>query len=148
MLLQYQNFMLADNGRGMGLRHGYGIYNGDNNTAILKDTWISAASRPNCNYCYGTGATDCSGNYALRMMATTVNGETMPDKFGTNFDVICRQEAYDSKAFLINVTFDNYRQTYTGNFSGCSNNVVFKPHPIAHDLTVSHHLTQTYCTNC
>jgi hypothetical protein len=46
------------------------------------------------------------------------------------------------------VTFDNYRQAYTGNLANCSNNVVFKPHPLARDLIGSHHLTQTFCTNC
>jgi hypothetical protein len=70
--IQYQGLMLADNGRGLGLRHGH---EGDNNTGILKDSWISALARPNCNYCYGPNATLCSGNYALRMMVSTVNGE-------------------------------------------------------------------------
>lgn len=148
MTLDYRNFMLADNGRAMGLRHGHGGFNGDNNTAFWRDSWVSAASRPKCNYCYGAGATDCQNNLALRMMVTTINGETMPDKFGTGFDTICRQEAFDSKAFLINVTFDNYRVTYTGNLTSCANNLVFMPHPLAHDLTGSHYLTQTYCTNC
>jgi len=144
--LQYQGMMFADNGRGMGLRHGK---ESDHNTGILKDSWISGLARPSCNYCYGPTATLCSNNHALRMMTSTVNGEKFPDKFGPGFDVVCKQESFDSKAFLINVTFDNYRQTYTGaGLTSCRNNVVFKPHPLAFDLTGSHHLTQTKCTNC
>jgi hypothetical protein len=91
MIIQYQNFMLADNGRGMALRHGYGAYSNDNNTGIFKNSWVSGAALPNCNYCYGTNATDCTGNYGLRMMVSTINGEMMPDKFNTNFDVVCQQ---------------------------------------------------------
>jgi hypothetical protein len=146
----YQNFILADNGRGMNLRHGFGSFNGDNNTLVLQNSWITAVSRPNCSYCYGWSATDCSNNYAIRMMVTTPNGEMLPDKFNTGFDVICQPEAYDSKAFLVNVNFDSYRQNYTSNsnLSSCSNNVVFIPHPLAHDHTGSHYLTRSPCTNC
>jgi hypothetical protein len=150
MNIQYNGFMLADNGRGMNLRHGFGSFNGDNNTLIIQNSWITAISRPNCSYCYGPSATDCTGNYAMRMMVTTPNGESLPDKFNSGFDVICQPEAYDTKAFLVNVNFDSYRQDYTNNanLSQCSNNVVFIPHPLAHDHTGSHHLTQSPCTNC
>ena len=44
------------------------------------------------------------------MLAVTVNGETLPDKFGSGFDVICKQESYDAKAYLDNVIFENYNQ--------------------------------------
>ena len=44
------------------------------------------------------------------MLAVTVNGESMPDKFGTGFDVICKQETFDAKAFLTNVKFKNYNR--------------------------------------
>ena len=41
------------------------------------------------------------------MLTVTVNGETLPDKFGTDYDVICKEETFDSKAFLTNITFEN-----------------------------------------
>ena len=72
MTIQYQGMMFADNGRGMGLRHG--INNNQNNTAILKDSWISGLARPGCNYCYGPTATFCNGQHALRMFTSTING--------------------------------------------------------------------------
>ena len=81
------------------------------------------------------------------MLAVTVNGESMPDKFGAGFDVICKQETYDSKAFVDNVIFENYRQNYP-DLPQCSNNVVFKPHPTASDMTGSHNLRNTVCNNC
>ena len=71
----------------------------------------------------------------------------MPDKFGGGYDVICKQETFDSKAFLQNVIFENYNLEY-GELSQCSNNVVFKSHPTASDSTGSHHLLNTTCNNC
>lgn len=71
----------------------------------------------------------------------------MPSKFGAGFDVICRQEVFDSKAFLTNITFENYNITYP-TLTNCSNNVVFKPHDLASDLTGSHHLSNVKCNKC
>ena len=62
------------------------------------------------------------------MFTASANGETMPAKYGGNFDVVCKQPVFDSKSFLINNTFDNFRQTYTGNASTCSGNFAFQPH--------------------
>ena len=64
----------------------------------------------------------------MRMFTASANGETMPTKYGSGFDVVCKQPVYDSKSFLVNNTFDSFRQTYTGNASICSNNFAFKPH--------------------
>ena len=115
----------------------------------FEDSFISAISRPNCVECYEAGAIDCSSNFALRMLAVTVNGESLPDKFGTGYDVICKEEQFDSKAFLRNVIFENYNQNYTeSNLALCQSNVVFKPHPTASDITGSHHLHNTTCNNC
>ena len=83
------------------------------------------------------------------MLAVTVNGEALPDKSGTGYDVICKEEQFDSKAFLRNVIFENYNQNYTeSNLANCQSNVVFKPHPTASDITGSHHLHNTTCNNC
>jgi len=71
----------------------------------------------------------------------------LPSKFGPGFDVICKQPVYDSKSFLENVTFDNFRQSYTG-LSSCSSNFVFKPHSGAFDMVGSVNLIDSYCVNC
>lgn len=89
--IYYTGYMMADNGRSMGLRNGHASYNHDNCTATFKDSWISAIARPNCDYCYGPTATPCSNNHGLRMLTSTINGEKLPEKFGTGFDVVCNQ---------------------------------------------------------
>lgn len=71
----------------------------------------------------------------------------MPSKYGLNYDTICKVEVFDAKAFLENITFAYYKQTYT-ELPQCSGNVIFKPHTLAHDLTGSHHLTNVSCTDC
>ena len=112
--LMFDNFIIADSGRGATLRFGHGgRRNNEDFTGHLKNSYITAISRPSCTQCYGTGAIDCTDNFALRLLAVTVNGESLPDKFGNGFDVICKNEQFDSKAFLDNVTFANYRNTYS-----------------------------------
>ena len=81
------------------------------------------------------------------MLAVTINGEALPDKFGTGYDVICKEEQSDAKAFITNVTFENFNHQYP-DLPQCSNNTVFRPHSLAHDLTGSHILSQTRCNNC
>ena len=149
-VLNYSQLTLADNGRALGLKHGFGTLNHDNNTGLLANSWISALARPSCTYCYGDLATDCIDNEGVRMMVSTVDGQwiTPADfNYDTNFDRIVKPAALDSKAFLTNVTFDNFRRTYAG-LSACGNNVVFKPHPQSYEETGSHHLNNTSCNSC
>ena len=69
-------------------------------------------------------------------------------KFGTGFDVVCKQPVFDSKAFLYNITFDNFRQSYTGGAAACSNNFAMRPHSGGFDFTGSANLFDSKCTNC
>lgn len=71
------------------------------------------------------------------MFTASANGQTLPAKFGPGFDVICKQPVYDSKSFLTNVVFDNFKQSYTGVISSCSSNFAFKPHSGAFDMVGS-----------
>ena len=149
-LLNYSRFVMADNERALGLRHGFGTLNHDNNTALFTNSWISALARPSCTYCYGDLATDCINNEGIRMMVSTSNGQWISPNlasFDEGFDRVDKIAGLDSKAFLINVTFDNFRQTYTG-LVGCGSNVVFKSHPQSYEETGSHHLTNTTCNGC
>jgi hypothetical protein len=125
-IIKYSQFVLADNGRAMGLRNGFSA--SDDNTALLTNSWISAIARPSCDYCYGDLATDCTDNEGVRLMVSTVVASTYPSVYGNSLDAILKYAAFDSKAFLTNVTFDNFRQSYPS-LSQCHNNVVFKPHP-------------------
>lgn len=94
--------MIADSGRGATLRFGK---EGDDRPAYFSNSYISAISRPTCTECYGANAIDCTNNFGVRMLAVTINGETMPSKFGMFYDTICKQEVFDSKAFLDNIIF-------------------------------------------
>lgn len=132
--------MLADNQRGISLRNGHTIL--DNNTAIMNNSWISTVSRPTCDYCYGSSAIPCTGTEALRLLVTSGGGSAL--YYG---DGVSQGAAFDSKAFIFNTAFENYKTTYSGQPS-CSNNVVFKPNPGAIEFTGSHHLFNTSCTNC
>lgn len=73
------------------------------------------------------------------MLSVTIDGNMLPDDLGVNFDEINSESAFDAKAFIDNVTFDNFRTKYQG-LPQCHNNFVFKPHPEASDMTGSHHL--------
>ena len=145
--IQFDHFLMADNGRSVTLKHG-AAEGGYDHTAYLYNSYISAVSRPNCAECYGSSATDCTDNHGMRMFTASANGETMPAKFGNSFDVVCKQPVYDSKSFVENVTFDSFRQTYTGSVASCSANHVFRPHGGGFDMTGSVNLFTSHCTNC
>lgn len=140
----YKNFMITDCERAVTLRFGK---EGDDRTAYFRDSYIAQISRPSCTDCYGSSTIDCSSNFGLQMLAVTVNGESLPDKFGTGFDVICKQETFDSKAFLFNVQFHNFRDTYE-ELPQCFSNKVFKSHRSASDITGSHNLFNVSCVGC
>lgn len=73
----------------------------------------------------------------------------MPTKFGTGLDVICKQEVFSTEAYLSNITFNGFKQTYTNaNYASCSNNHVFRPHGGASDQTAGHYLSNCPCTDC
>lgn len=147
-ILKFDSFTLADNGRALGLKHGFGSLPHDNNTAWVTNSWISAVARPSCTSCYGNLTTDCTSNEGVRMMASTLYGWPLPSNFDdASFDRIDSLAALDSKAFFVNVTFDNFRQNYTG-LSQCGGNYVFKPHPDAYEEIGSSHLFNTSCIGC
>lgn len=82
------------------------------------------------------------------MVSTTLTGETFPlAKKLTVFDVICTQQAFDSKSFFDNVVFENY-QYDNADLPFCSKMSVFKRHNLASDQTGSAYLTNTTCVNC
>lgn len=144
--LHYSNYIMADNKLGLSLRFGLG---GTDRTATVSNSYFTAISRPNCLECYSSLRTSCSWNQAIKLLAVTVNGERYPTAFGTGFDGLCKEEALDSKAFLTNVIFDNYRRTYAeGALAGCSNNILFRNNGGAPDLIGSAYLWSSSCTNC
>ena len=69
--LEVVNSIVADSGRGLTLRFGG---KGDDKTGYLRNSFITAISRPNCPECYGNDAIHCTGRHAVRMLTVTVNG--------------------------------------------------------------------------
>jgi hypothetical protein len=143
------HFVMADNGRGATLKMG-ASEGGNNHSAYFSNSYITAVSRPSCSYCYGSQGINCINNIGVRMFTASANGEIMPGKFGSGFDVICKQPVFDSKAYLTNVIFDNFMQDYSGKAvaSICSKNFAFRPHTGAFDMVGGHYLTGCNCTNC
>lgn len=45
-----------------------------NHTAFFTNSYVSAISRPNCAYCYGNGAIECSSNVGVRAFSASANG--------------------------------------------------------------------------
>jgi hypothetical protein len=97
-------------------------------TGYVYDSYITAIARPNCVKCYGEISNPCKENYGVRLMTTGLNTETMPDKFGAGFDVVCKAETIGGRVFIYNTEFNNFKRVYSG-LSQCSDNVIFKPHP-------------------
>ena len=122
---------------------------GTDRALTFSDSYITQISRPSCTICYGNNKIGCSSNSALRAFTVTINGETYPTSYDAGFDVICKHEAFDAKAFIKNVVFDSYRQNYSeANLAQCSKNVVLTTHPSAADLVGGHYFWNSSCTNC
>lgn len=84
---KFKNFIFADNGRSITFRIGG---HSSEKTSYLYDSYFTAVARPTCKKCYGTGLTDCTNTHGIRMLTTGSNGENLPDKFGTGYDVVCK----------------------------------------------------------
>ena len=101
--LIYSDMFFTDNNRGITLRYAHET---DDNTCILKNSYFSGYSRPDCPTCYSpTTISYCSQGYAVRMFVATITGETFPlKKDPLVHDVICTRESFDFKAFISDVT--------------------------------------------
>ena len=144
--LQLKNYIIADTKLGVSLRFGM---EGTDRTATFSDSYFTQISRPTCTICYGSTKISCSGNSAIRALAVTINGETYPKSFDSKFDGLCKQETFDSKAYIKNVVFDSYRQNYTqAHLAQCSKNVILTTNPGASDFVGGHYFWDSSCVNC
>lgn len=144
----WNDLILADCGRAIGLRFGGNDAN-LNNSMVWKNSYITAVSRPNCSYCYGTSTTLCQNTRAVRLLASSRNTEVLPKIFGDETQVICKAELFDSSAWIYNVTFENYKTSYPGVLAGvCGNNTLFQVHPIDDSSVANHHFFNSTCKNC
>lgn len=103
--LQLDSVALSDNQLAISLKQGFGRPNSGNITTVVSNSWIAAASRAGCNYCYGANAINCTGNKGIRYGSTTSKGRTTNDTFGSDLDFIDSPSVLDSKLFVKNVVF-------------------------------------------
>jgi len=83
------------------------------------------------------------------MLAVTVNGESYPGAFSSHFDQLCKEQVLDSKSFFNDVTFYNYRTSYSEPvLARCGGNYLFRPNGGAPDLIGSVYSWNTACNNC
>ena len=155
-ILVWDRLMLSENERGIGLRFG-GYNKNNNNSLFLKNSWISAISRPECGDCYGEGA-KCSNSYAIRLLTVSEDTYKLPTVFGEDTEKLEKAELFDANAWIINTTFSNYKLDYAATSSDavdlshvsskCSNNTLFRLHPSVDSNVANHHLYNTTCANC
>ena len=139
--------MILDTVKGLGLR--FGGYDQNNNTLSWKNSFISAVSRPTCTICYGDDATPCKNMRAVRLLTASEDTKTLPGTFGSSIQLVTKAELFDSQAFISDVTFDNYKTTYTGDLATkCQNNMLFEANPDASSSIGNHHFYNTKCTAC
>lgn len=104
---QFKNFIMTDNIMSVILRIGG---SSTVKTSFLNDSYIAAISRPDCTKCYEEGATTCTDLKGIQLLTVGSNSESLPDKFGLGFDVICKAETIDAKAFLYNIEFAQFKR--------------------------------------
>lgn len=78
------------------------------------------------------------------MLSVSGNGQ---DDYSSNIEIINSAEVLDSKAYLQNVIFQNYRANFT-TFPQCGNSFVLRPNPLAHDAIAIHSLFDCQCVGC
>lgn len=144
--LIYDRMFFADNGVGMSLRF---AHEGDNNSLILNNTYISGISRRNLATLYGGNKLSfCKGSTAIRMLTVTRKGNGFPlTTAARDHDLITSPHAFDAKAFVSNTLFENFI-TSDATLPYCSNMFVFKRNSGAYDATASHYLRNTRCVGC
>lgn len=122
-LLKLEHINLVDNEVGMSVRQGYGGANSANITTIIENSIIATAARSDCDYCYGTSLTNCAGARGLRYASSTFNGKTLVNGENPNVEQVDSPSAYDSKLFLFNVEFQNFKSAHTANLLTCTGKV-------------------------
>ena len=70
--VEYDNMFFVDNQRGFTLRYAHET---NDNTIILRNSYIMGYSRPTCTSCYSdTTISFCKSGYAVRMFTATLTG--------------------------------------------------------------------------
>lgn len=116
--------------------------------------WIAALARPDCPDCY-PDVNSCSFMKASRIAVVTQHGSSIPVSFGgspADFVVICTETVFESRAYLRNIKYVNYRLSYANHsvaaWQKCRNNKVFYPFGESSDASATQILIDTECVGC
>lgn len=139
-----ENFIAVENERGIILRF---ATEGVDRKGYFRQSYVSMLARPTCTECYLAGRSICDG-MGVQMLVVTQGGEDFPLKFHPFvFDVICNSETYDSRLYVDDVVFENFRTKFT-NQPACGGGSAWATHPSASDMTAGHYLRNVDCFNC
>jgi hypothetical protein len=134
----------VENERGVVLRF---ATPGNDRRGFFRNSYIAGVARPKCPLCYVSGRSICDG-LGVQMLVVTNGGEDFPLKFHPFvFDVICNSETFDSRLYVYDVVFENYRQKFT-ELPTCGGGHAWATHPSASDMTAGHYLWNVDCLNC
>jgi len=101
--------LAVENERGIVLRF---ATEGTNRSGFFRNSYLSEVSRLGCPNCYTNGRSICNG-IGTQMLVVTQGGEEFPLKSSPlSFDVICNSETFDSRLYVNDVIFENYKQTF------------------------------------
>ena len=146
--LQASDMVLAENKIGTTIMIGG---ERDNNSIFHKNMHYLGVARKDCPECYSDSKM-CEKHLAFKLAAIEVGGEPYPLKFKSSplaIITLCVEGAFDKKSYLDNVTFTNYKNTYSENiWSKCKANILFTTVSTATDGSASLFITNSKCENC
>ena len=146
--IQASNMILAENSIGTNI-----MIAGDrkNNSIFHKNMVFISLARKDCTECYAN-SNMCEDQIAFRLAAIQVSGEEYPLHFKKSpLEIVnlCKEGAFDKKAYLNNVEFINYRMSYGEKiWAKCNSNRLFTTLKQATDGSASLFISDTVCKNC
>jgi hypothetical protein len=146
--IELDYIIAVENDIGVSLRMNH---EGNDNAGFFRNSYIAGVARLDCPECFNelSDSQDFCRGKGVQMMVSTQAGQGFPldaDPLG-EFDIICTSEVFDSRCYVYNVVFDNFRTTYP-TLPKCGNTNVWITHPAASDATSGHYLVDTKCNNC
>lgn len=155
--LTYRNIYSIDSKLGLSLKF---FYKGNDQTAYVEDSYFSVTELiRKCPICLSYAFEqviniDCSNMSAISLPVVMEYDRNWRSFFYSSYSSsildYTYQSALDSKAFIKNVHFKNYRTT--GNYENtdvrCRDNTVFTTSASALELIGSMHISSSSCQNC
>jgi len=105
--------MAVENDIGISLRMNH---EGNDNSGFFRNSYVAAVARLDCPDCFNalSGSENFCRGKGVQMMVSTQVGQNVPLKSNPlgEYDVICTSEVFDSRCYVSNVVFENFRTVY------------------------------------